>query len=194
MNSVGQTTPKTYITCPCLKTWSKLKLEFEFKFKFEFEQQKKMKEKEKELAQPLGPSSGARGPSPLHGPARRAHSAGASKPKKEKGQAATGPGPLASTPLHGPDDKARSSALNRDDSCISEEKAAPCLKPDTTVQTCGEAHLGLRPLTGELLRADPEGTSLSKPAHSFHLNSSPPRRNLDGFSTAELHVFRFRAR
>src|ERR1041384_6853714 len=63
MNSVGQTTPKTYIICPCLKTWFKIKLEFEFKFKFEFEQKKENERKRnKELACPFGPDSGARGP------------------------------------------------------------------------------------------------------------------------------------
>src|SRR3954471_7253552 len=96
MNSVGQTTPKTYIICPCLKTWFKIKFEFEFKFKFEFKQKKKKKKKKrKELAQPLGPGSGARGPTLLHGPARKAHSTrGKNKTKqREKGRGPSGPGP-----------------------------------------------------------------------------------------------------
>src|SRR3954465_3181542 len=102
MNSVGQTTPKTYIISPCLKTWFKIKFEFEFKFKFEFKQKKK-NEKEKKRA---GPATWARlgrsGPNSSPRPSPQSPLGWGQQTKKEKGQAATGPGPLASTPLHGP--------------------------------------------------------------------------------------------
>src|SRR4051812_30237707 len=50
--------------------------------------------------------------------------------------------------------------------------------------TSGEASLTLRPNYGEPLRANLEGTSLYTPAHFTDLNSSPPRRSSQGFSTA----------